>query len=112
VDDLFIVFRYLALHRSRTDEYNQYNVAFEALDDYVNILPEISHYAERISKTGGLDWDEAEKLTERLLTGFETGLNRHYGTTLSTAISFVQKYLASDDIEKLVSFCTKALEEE
>ena len=107
MDDLFVVYRYLTLHRSRSDESNPYNVAFEALDDYINVEPEIAYYAKRIRETGGLDWSEAEKLTERILTGSETVLNRHYETTLSTAIAFVHKYISLDDIDMLIKACER-----
>jgi hypothetical protein len=86
-------------------EGNQYNVAFKPFDSYVDIEREIAYYAGKIKSTGGLSWDEAEKLSERILTGFETGLNRHHGTTLSAAINFVQKYISLDDIGKLIEAC-------
>lgn len=105
MDDLFVVYRYLALNRHKTNEHNPYNVAFETFDAYVDIEREIAYYANKIRSTGGLGWDEAEKLSERILTGFETGLNRHHGTTLSTAIDFVQKYISLDDIGKLIEAC-------
>lgn len=105
MDDLFVVYRYLALNRHRTNEDNPYNVAFQALDSYVDVEREIAYYASKIKSTGGLSWDEAKKLTERLLTGFETGLNRHHGTTLSTAIDFIQQYISLDDINKLIEAC-------
>lgn len=105
MDDLFVVYRYLALNRHRTDEHNQYNVAFQTLNAYVDVEREIAYYADKIKSTGGLGRDEAEKLTERILTGFEAGLNRHHGTPLSTAIDFIRRYISLDDIDKLIEVC-------
>src|SRR5712692_8270694 len=105
MDDLFVVYRYLALNRHRIDEHNPYNVAFETVDAYVDIEGEMAYYANKIRSTGGLNFDEAEKLTERLLIGFGTGLNRHHGTTLLATIDFVRKYISLDDIGKLIEAC-------
>jgi hypothetical protein len=105
MDDLFVVYRYLALNRHRTDESNPYNVAFHLFDDYVATEREIAFYADKIVSTGGLSWEEAEKFTERLLINFETGLNNHHGATLTTAIDFVKKYIALDEINKLIEAC-------
>src|ERR1022692_4852360 len=105
MDDLFVVYRYLALNRHRTNESNPYNVAFQAFDSYVDMEREIASFAGKIKATGGLGWEEAEKLTERLLTGFETGLNNHHDTTLAAAIDFVRKYISLDDIGKLIEAC-------
>jgi cobyrinic acid a,c-diamide synthase len=105
MDDLFIVYRYLVLNRHRTNDDNPYNAAFRAFDSYVDMEREIAYYAGKISSMGGLDFEDAEKLTERLLTGFETGLNNHHGTTLATAIDFVKKYISLDDIGKLIEAC-------
>lgn len=108
MDDLFVVYRYLALNRHKTDEDNPYSVAFETLDAYVDIEREIAYYANKIRSTGGLGWGEAKKLTERILTGFEIGLlSRHHGTTLSAAIDFMQKYISLDDIGLLIEACQK-----
>ena len=105
MDDLFVVYRYLALNRHRTNESNPYNVAFQAFDSYVYMEREIATYAGKIKSTGGLSWEEAEKLTEQLLTGSETVLNNHHDTTLAAAIDFVRKYISLDDIGKLIEAC-------
>jgi hypothetical protein len=105
MDNLFIVYRYLALNRHRTNDDNPYNVAFRAFDSYVDMEREIAYYAGKINSTGGLMFEDAEKLTERLITGFETGLNNHHGATLATAIDFVKKYISLDDIGKLIEAC-------
>ncbi len=109
MDNLFVVYRYLALNRHKTDERNPYNVAFDVLNSYADIEREIAYYANKISSTGGLSFDEVEKLTERLLTGFEIGRIGH-DTPLLAAIDFVQKYITyisldGDDIDKLIEAC-------
>ncbi|HZT98088.1 MAG TPA: hypothetical protein VFA10_00415 [Ktedonobacteraceae bacterium] len=105
MDDLFVVYRYLTNSRHTTDHQNPYTIAHRALDSYLEIECEIASYANKIHTTGGLQWSEAEKLTEHILTGFETGLNNHHGDVLSAAIHFMQKYLSLDDIGDLIEAC-------
>jgi hypothetical protein len=105
MDNLFTLYRYLATNRHLTDEQNPYTRAFFVLDSYLEIEREIASYADIIRSTGGLQWSEAEELTQRILTGFETGLNSHHGTTVSAAIDFMQKYISLDDIDDLIEAC-------
>ncbi|SRR5579884_115486 len=105
MDDLFVVYRYLTNSRHTTNHQNPYTSAHRTLDSYLEIEREIASYANKIRTTGGLQWSEAEKLTEQILTGFETGLNSHYGDVLSTATNFMQKYLSLDDIADLIEAC-------
>src|ERR1022692_796126 len=113
MDDLFVVYRYLALNRNsenlsptyKDGKDNPYNVAFQTIDAYVDMEREIAYYANKINKSGGLAWTEAEHLTERLLSGFETGLINYNETALATAIGFMKKYIALDNINKLIEAC-------
>lgn len=105
MDDLFVVYRYLTNSRHTTDHQNPYNIAHRTLDSYLEIERAIVYYANKIRTTGGLQWSEAEKLTEHILTGFETGLNNHHGEVLSAAINFMQKYISLDDIGDLIEAC-------
>lgn len=109
MDNLLVLVHYLANNHAsnmlRKDEDNPYSVAYRALDSYIEISRELDTYGERIRSTGGLDWNEAKKMTEYLVTGFETGLNNHHDTTLQAATSFVQKYLNIEDIDKLIDAC-------
>ena len=105
MDDLFVVYRYLTNNRHMTDDQNPYTIAHRTLDSYLEIEREMAYYANVIRTTGGLDWDEAEQLTERLLAGFETGLNTYHGDVLRAAQSFMQKYISSGDIGELIEAC-------
>jgi hypothetical protein len=105
MDDLFVVYRYLTHSRHTTDHQNPYNVAHRALDSYLDVEPEIAYYANRIRTTGGLTFEEAEKLTERIVAGFETGLNNYHGETLPAAIDFMKKYISLDDMPELIDAC-------
>lgn len=105
MDDLFVVYRYLATNRHRTDEHNPYTIAFRTLDSYVNVERDIASYANKIRTTGGLQWSDATKLKESLLTGFETGLNTYYGDPLSAAIAFMRKYIDLAEIETFIAVC-------
>jgi hypothetical protein len=105
MDDLFVVYRYLTNSRHTTDHQNPYNSAHRTFNSYLEIERELASYASKIRTAGGLQWSEAEKLTEHILTGFETGLNTHHGDVLSAAMNFMQKYLSFDEIGDLIEAC-------
>lgn len=110
MDNMLVLLHYLANNHAsnmlRKDEDNPYSVAYRALDVYLALSRELDTYGERVRSTGGFGFEEANQFTERLSTGFETGLiNLRYGSTLQAAISFMQKYLDTQDIDKLIDAC-------
>jgi len=107
MDTLFTVYRYLVQNKNRNDEHNPYNIASRTLDAYLDIERELRFYANKIQTSGGLCWEDAQDLTEKMLIGFETGLNQHHGTALLTAIAFAKVYLSPEGIDKLIEACQK-----
>ncbi len=119
MNDLFTVYRYLALNQQderflalsqepdpdESDPVLPYTRAFKMLDAYVDIQNEIQFYSTQIRSTGGLTWDEARRLAGEILTGYEVGLIRGHGSPLTAAIDFVQKYIGLNDIDALIEAC-------
>lgn len=112
MDDLLRLYRYLVNNRHVTENFfpapndsNPYDTAYRALDSYLDIERQLSYYADKVHGKGGFEFDTAKELAEVLVTGFETGLNNHYGAALPTAINFMQKYLSSEEIDKLIDAC-------
>lgn len=105
MDAAFELYRYLVHNRHRTDDNTPYNVAYRAFESYLEIDRDLSYFAGLAHAHGGFEFEQAEKLTERLITSFEAGLSDHHGSALLAAISFVQKYIGLDDIDMLIDAC-------
>lgn len=105
MNDLFTLYRYLATNKHATDEHHPYNAALSALNGYSETQGEIAFYAKKIRETGGLTWDDANNLTEHILTDCEVNLIHHSGSPAAAAIRFVERYVPLEEIGNLIEAC-------
>lgn len=107
MDNFFRLFRYLAKNKHRHDENNSYNVAFDVLDPVVDLIDSLSRYGQKIHETGGFGWDDADKITERIITAHRVALFEHAGQSKHQAIlDLVEEYFTSKDATKLIDSLT------
>lgn len=103
MDNLFVLYRYLVQSRSRTNEDSNYNIALRALENVLNIIIELEPSAQMVKDNGGFDWEQAERLRDRIIEGHQVGLVDHYGTVKEMFVALAEKYLPLTDFDFVIT---------
>jgi hypothetical protein len=110
MDKLFTLYRYLAKNQNGDPE-NSYTVAYHALESFLDILNEMEYWGKRVHDHGGLDWDEAERLTQRLTEGFQAALCVINGDAVKAIHTFTESHLALEEYDTLFTLMEQTKEE-
>ena len=111
MNDLFYLYRYLSQNQHPQEEDNRYNVALRALEPVLDILRELDFWGSWIREHGGLDWNQADKVREEIITGHKAALVSHFKTSLSAIIDFAGEYISLNNIDTLLEALQKQKQE-
>lgn len=103
MDNLFILYRYLANSQHRNDEDNPYNVALRAVENFLDIQKDLENpWGRRVLESGGFMWEEAEHITEHLMLGHKTALCAQFDSSLEAVKDFAQSHIDLSEIDALI----------
>lgn len=73
-DALFALYRYLSRNQDHKDENNPYTVAWRRLDALLGIQKELDYWGRYIIDYGGINWEDADVIKDRIIQGCKTVL--------------------------------------
>jgi hypothetical protein len=109
MNTLFTLYRSLAQNQPGDPE-NSYTTAYRALESFLDILNEMDYWGEQVHERGGLDWEEADRLTERLTDGFKTALCSIKGDAVKAIHDFTESYIGLKDYDPLLTLIEQSKE--
>lgn len=105
MDKLFRLYRYLSQCKHRENDDNSYNVALRTIEPVLDNLAELESWGQHIIDTGGMQWDDADKITERIIEHHKTALCEHSGTGLEAVVNFASTHIQVNDWDELIARC-------
>jgi hypothetical protein len=92
------------------DPENSYTTAHRALESFLDIMSEMDPWGEQVRDRGGLDWEEAARLTSRLTEGFKTALCSINGDAVKAIHDFTQSHIGLKDYDPLLTLIEQSKE--
>ncbi len=105
MEKLFRLYRYLSQCKRPEDEDNSYNVALRTLEPVLDNLAELESWGQNIIDTGGIQWDDADKITERIIEHHKTALCEYSATGLEAVINFASTHIQTNEWDELIARC-------
>jgi hypothetical protein len=93
MDNLLRLYRYLSTCY-HVDQESAYGDTYRALEQVLDLLGELDWWGRCLIEHGGMDWEQAEALTERIIEMHKTALCDHAGqSSLEAILDFAQTHI-------------------
>lgn len=102
MEKLFRLYRYLSQCKHRENEDNSYNVALRALEQVCDLLGELDYWGQHIINEGGMQWEDADRITERIIDHHKTSLCEYaHQNAITAIIDFASTHTSTKEIDEV-----------
>jgi len=112
MSELFTLYRYLVRSQDRRNDDNQYNQALRALEPVLDLITELEAWGKNIEEGGGIDWDDAQTITDRIAAGHRAALCAFADGAANAIIVFAAEALPLQGYDRVIEVLKEQQEKE